>query len=257
MSNKFKVILVSILSLSAVLCSAQTDFEKGVKYFDLRAEKHQGLKVDSTNINIAIQYFDKALTTDNEKATAYLLRSLYYKASFVLADKKQQKSTWYLGKTIGQKAIEKYPKNSDILLWFIANYSKYGEAQGVVASAKNGLADKVKMYSERLLKLDPKFSDGAAYKLIGVINYKVPKIPLIISWPSKETAEKYLKNALEVNPKSISNLYYFAEFLAEEKRYTEAKIVLNKLLKTAPRKTHYIEDMYDISMAKKLKAKLK
>lgn len=236
---------------------AQSDLEKGLTYFNKRAEKHQGLKVDSANINKAIGHFEKALTTDNEKATAYLLQSLYYKAAFVLADKKQQKITWYKGKVIGQQAIEKYPENPSVLLWFIANYSKYGEAQGVIASAKNGLADKVKMYAERLLELDSEYSSGAAYKLIGVINYKVPKIPMVASWPSRDTAEEYLKKALKTDARSISNLYYFAEFLVEEKRDAEAKVVLDKLLKLSPRESHYIEDLYDLSMAKKLLQKLK
>ena len=141
-------------------------------------------------------------------------------------------------------------------MWYIANFSKYGESLGVVSSAKNGLADKVKLYTDKLIILNPKFNDGAGYKILGVINYKVPHIPLVLTWPSKIKAEEYLKKALAVNPKSISNLYYYAEFLSEVKRKEEAKIILKKVLETSPRKTNLIEDMYDISQAKKLLEKL-
>lgn len=257
MSNKFKIILVSLLSLCTAFCSAQTDFDTGLKYYDLRAEKHEGLKVDSVNINKAIKHFTKALDSEKqEEAYSYLTFCYYYKAAFVVKSKQLQKKTYLKGKNIGEQAIKKYPKNKGILLWYIANYSKYGEAQGVVASAKNGLADKMKTFTEKLMELDPEFSDGAPHRIMGVLHYKVPNIPLFLTWPNKKEAEKHLKKALAIKTKSIANLYYYAEFLAEEKRHTEAKIVLNKLLKIAPRKTALIEDMYDISMAKKLKAKL-
>lgn len=257
MNKFFRLVIVSFFGLSAAFCSAQSVFEEGVTYYKNRAEKHQGLKVDSTNINLAIASFKKSLTTKNEQSLEFLLELFYYKGAFIESEKAKQKQTWLAGKLLGEKAIKKYPKNTKILLWFIANYSKYGEAQGVVASAKNGLADNIKTYAEQLLALDPKFADGAAYKLLGVINYKVPKIPLIISWPSKEKAEEYLIKALKENSKSVSNLYYYAEFLVEEKRETEAKVLLNKIVKTTPRTSYLIEDSYDINMAKKLLKKIK
>lgn len=258
MIHFFKFLISWFLGLSVVLCNAQTHFEEGVKYFDARAEQHEGLKVDSTNINLAIQHFKKALSSEqyNEKAYDYLMLCYYYKAAFVVKTKAAQKRNYLVGKKLGDVALKKYPENKGILLWYIANYSKYGEAQGIVASAKNGLADKIKTLTQKLLEIDPEFSDGAAHRIMGVIHYKVPYIPLFLTWPSKKEAELHLKKAIAVNPKAISNLYYYAEFLTEEKRKTEAKVVLEKLLEIPPRKTAFIEDMYDISMAKKLKQKL-
>ena len=259
MNTFFKLIIVGFLGLSAMLSSAQSDFDKGVAYFDKRAEKHEGVKVDSININLAIDYFKNASKdkSTNEEATDYLLLCYYYKAAFVVRTKEEQKKNYFIGQTIGQISIKKYPKNKGILLWYIANLSKYGEAKGIVSSAKNGLADKIKTHTETLLALDPKFSDGAPYRIMGVINYKVPYIPLFLTWPSKQKAEEYLIKALKENPKSVSNLYYYAEFLVEERRDAEAKVLLNKIVKTTPRNTALIEDMYDISMAKKLLSNIK
>ena len=254
MNTFFKLIVVGFLVLSAAFCSAQSTFDQGVNYYLKRAENHTVLKVDSTNINLAISSFTNALKdkADNERATDYLLLCYYFKAAFVVRTKEEQKKNYFIGQTLGRSAIKKYPQNKGILLWYIANMSKYGEAKGIVSSAKNGLADKIKTHTETLLALDPKFSDGAPYRIMGVINYKVPYIPLFLTWPSKKNAEENLKKALAVNSKSISNLYYYAEFLVEEKRDTEATVLLNKILKTSPRSTALIEDMYDISMAKKL-----
>jgi len=255
--HKYLIIII-LTGLSTSFCCAQSSLELGINYYQLRAENREGLKVDSTNINKAIVHLKKALssTADKEKAYNFLLLSYYYKGAFVVRTKEEQKRNYLLGKKLGEEAIQLYPKNSGILLWYIANFSKFGEANGVVASAKNGLADKLKVKAERLLKLDPEFNDGAAYKLLGVLNYKVPNIPLFITWPSKEKAEEYLKKALSVNPKSISNIYYYAEFLTEVKRETEAKILLNKIINANPRKNALVEDLYDISMAEKLLNKI-
>ena len=164
--------------------------------------------------------------------------------------KEEQEKNYYIGKTLGQAAIKKYPNNPSMLLWYIANMSKHGELKGIVSSIKNGLADKVKKETEKLLQLDSTFSDGAPYRVMGIINYKVPYIPLFLTWPSKENAEKYLIKALAVNPKNISNLYYYAEFLMEEKREAEAKVLLKKSIKITPRSSALIEDMSDIERAK-------
>ena len=251
-------IILFFFGLSTTICSAQSDLDKGIEHYKLRAENRKELKVDSIHINQAIFYLHKALAsnTHNEKAYHYLLLSYYYKGAFVVKTKAEQKRNYYLGKKLGEEATQLYPKNSALLLWYIANYSKYGEANGIVASAKNGLADKIKTEAEKLLELDPKFNDGSAYKLLGVIHYKVPYIPLFITWPSKEKAEEYLKKALSVNPKSISNIYYYAEFLTEVKREAEAKVLLNKIVNAIPRSNAIVEDLYDISMAKKLLNKI-
>lgn len=253
----FRLILIFELVLSFAFCKAQSNLERGITFYENRAEKHHGLKVDSTNINTAILFFHNELKTENdEKASQYIMQCYYYKAAFVVRAKEEQQKNYFKGALIGEQAIKAYPKNEAILMWYIANFSKYGESLGVVSSAKNGLADKVKLYTDKLIILNPKFNDGAGYKILGVINYKVPHIPLVLTWPSKIKAEEYLKKALAVNPKSISNLYYYAEFLSEVKRKEEAKIILKKVLETSPRKTNLIEDMYDISQAKKLLEKL-
>lgn len=253
---RFLLIVIVVLGFNSI--NAQTDLQKGIEFFDRRAEKHEGLKVDSTNINKAIGSFQKALNVkaDNERAYDYLLLSYYYKGAFVVRTKSDQKQAYLKGKQLGEEAIKKYPKNKAILLWHIANFSKYGEANGIVASAKDGLADKIKMYSELLFAMDSTFADGAPHKLLGVINYKVPNIPLFITWPSKKVAEYHLKKALAVNPKSISNLYFYAEFLVEVKRHAEAKVLLNRVINSKPRLDAIIEDLYDIAQAKKLLQKL-
>lgn len=253
-----RLVILFFISLGTTFCFAQTDLEKGISFYNNRAAQHNNLIVDSTNINKAITFFKSSIESnkDVEKAYDYLLLSYYYKGAFVVRTKKEQKANYLLGTKLGEQAITLFPKNSAILLWYIANYSKYGEAKGIVSSAKEGLADKIKNYTLKLLELDPKFADGAPHKLLGVLNYKVPYIPLFLTWPSKKVAEKHLVEAIKINPKSISNIYYYAEFLAEEKRNAEAKLLLHKIIKASPREDALIEDLYDIDMAKKLLAKV-
>lgn len=249
-----KPFTLSILILIASFVFAQSEeVKKAITFYNHRADGHTGLTAKPENINNAIAILEKAHQSNPTETTyEYLLRSYYFKAAFVVSGKKDQKYWYNKGKVLGEEAIKKYPENVSILYWTIANFGKWGEAYGIMASAKEGLADILKELTEKLIKLDPKFANGGGYRILGVMHYKVPKIPFITPWPSSEEAEKNLKKALAINPKLPSNLYYYAEFLKEEKRKPEAKAFLKIALKASPRKEYLLEDMWDIEQAKKL-----
>ena len=63
MNSIFKLVILSLFGMSVAIGNAQTDLETGISYYDKRAEKHDGLKVDSININLAISHFNKAIVT--------------------------------------------------------------------------------------------------------------------------------------------------------------------------------------------------
>ncbi|MCC7331705.1 MAG: hypothetical protein IT232_03760 [Flavobacteriales bacterium] len=254
--TRYLVVVFILNGLS--FSNAQSSFQLGMEYFKLRAENHKGLKADSVNISKAITHFYSALHSkaDNKSSYVFLLKSINYKASFASSSKAEQNKLYWEGKILGEEAIRKYPLDAEILFWYIGNLGKYAESKGAVAAAKEGLVSKMKSSSEKLLKLDSLFFDGAAFKILGVMNYKAPYIPIILTWPSKKNAEIYLKKALSVNPKSISNLYYYAEFLYEVKRIRESKLILEKAEQIPLRRDLLLEDTFDLLQVKKLLEKI-
>ncbi|MDF3024274.1 MAG: hypothetical protein K0R10_1635, partial [Alphaproteobacteria bacterium] len=81
---------------------------------------------------------------------------------------------------------------------------------------------------EAALAQNPKALDGSAYTTLGSLYYQVPGWP--IGFGDEDKAEKFLKQALVLNPDGIDPNYFYGDFLLKQKKYDEAVTVLNKAL---------------------------
>jgi tetratricopeptide (TPR) repeat protein len=105
-------------------------------------------------------------------------------------------------------------------------------ALGKVKDAKGDL--------EKALALDPKALQGSAYTSLGALYDRVPGWPL--GFGDSDKAEQMLKQALQLNPNGIDSLYFWGDHLYRQKRYSEAKVALEKALQAAPRPGREIAD---------------
>ncbi len=69
-------------------------------------------------------------------------------------------------------------------------------------------------------KIDPQALHGSVYTSLGSLYYQVPGWP--IGFGDDEKAEAYLKKALAINPDGIDPNYFYADYLYQEQRYSEA-----------------------------------
>ena len=93
---------------------------------------------------------------------------------------------------------------------------------------------------EDALKLNPNALDGSAYTSLGALYYQVPGWP--IGFGDDDKAEELLKKSVTMNPDSIDSLYFYGEYLVDQKRYAEAEQVLQHALKAAPRPNRKVAD---------------
>jgi short-subunit dehydrogenase/tetratricopeptide (TPR) repeat protein len=100
-----------------------------------------------------------------------------------------------------------------------------GIVKGVSALGKVKDAKKL---LEAALAQNPKALDGSAYTTLGSLYYQVPGWP--IGFGDEDKAEKFLKQALVLNPDGIDPNYFYGDFLLKQKKYDEAVTVLNKAL---------------------------
>ena len=98
-----------------MIASAKASINEGIEYYQKRQEGSKGTLASVENINKAIEQFSiTLLTPESEKdAALYLLKSYYYKAEFAIQDKGKKKTVFNLGKTLGEKYIEKYPDSPE------------------------------------------------------------------------------------------------------------------------------------------------
>ena len=72
----------------------------------------------------------------------------------------------------------------------------------------------------KAIALDPNTMAGSAFVTLGTLYYLSPGWPIAFGDTNK--AEKYLKIALEINPKGIDSNYYYADFLLKQNNPSRA-----------------------------------
>jgi len=254
-----KKLISAILFIAVTTVTiAQSNYEKGVSYFNKRAEGATGLKAQADNIDNAIGFFKKALETDKgESATVYLMRSYYFKGTFVETDKEKRKAVYQLSRTLGDKQTVKYPKSAAVAYWHLSNIAKWSETAGIMKAAKEGIADMLKEMCEKVIELDPKWRDGAGYRMLGVIHFKTPYIPFLLSWPDNDDAIENLEKSLSYNKNNLMGNLWLGKVLYDEGDKDRGIELLEKTANGKASKDTLLEDGKDIKEAKDLLAKYK
>jgi len=231
-----------------------SSLEKGISFFNNRADNSVDLIADSYFIDSAIHQFKMALEEDSYRLDAgiYLLRCSYFKGKFVALTDTERKKYFNQGKILGEKLIEEYPKSAAIHYWYLVNLGSWSEIYGIVSAAREGVANIMRTLSKKIISLDHEYSNGGGYFLLGAVHLKSPYIPFILSWPDKEKAYKYLKLAYETGEATPSQIVYFARVLHSNSQQNEALSLLKNLLNAKVSKVNELEDREQYNISKEL-----
>ena len=120
--------------------------------------------------------------------------------------------------------VRSNPQDAELHIWRGIILSTYAGAKGGLGALE--LVKQSKASLEQAVALDPKALEGSAYTSMGALYYQVPGWP--IGFGDDEQAEKLLKQALQLNPNGIDPNYFYGDFLFRQKRYSEAKLALEK-----------------------------
>jgi|Deesub1362B_J571_1020462.scaffolds.fasta_scaffold05137_7 tetratricopeptide (TPR) repeat protein len=159
------------------------------------------------------QLYEKVLEKDpqNVEALWKLARVYYWLGKHSPED--QKTTVFRKGVDYAKRAVELDDDCVDCHYWLGVCYGVYGEAKGVLKSLS--LVDPIKEEMNRVIQLDPTYREGAAYRMLGRVAFKLPWF----AGGSKKESLKYLKKALEVGPNSFLTHVFLAEtYLAMKKR---------------------------------------
>jgi len=129
------------------------------------------------------------------------------------------------------KVTQQYPDAAAAWIWSGIIKSTYAGAKGGLGALK--IAKQSKADLEKAMELDAEALQGSAYTSLGTLYFSVPGWP--VGFGDDDKAEELLQHALKVNPEGIDSNYFYADFLAHQKRYAEAKTYLLKAQVAAPR----------------------
>tara|TARA_B000000557_G_scaffold2747_1_gene2214 strand:+ start:4579 stop:5361 length:783 start_codon:yes stop_codon:yes gene_type:complete len=238
----------------AFIFSKDNNLISGIEYYKNRAENSSGIVAKSDPIEKAIQKFHLAKTESELEASIYLLRCYYYKGKYVSKTDDDKKTVFNQGKSLAEEMIKKYPQSAAMRYWYLVNLGSWSEVYGILAAAREGVADLMKTHSEKIIEIDKNYGDGGGYFMLGAVHFKSPYIPFILSWPDNDEAIINLRLAYQTGDQTPTQTVYLARALYKDGQNDEAIEILNKLILQPLSKDELVEDTEQHTIAKGLLA---
>lgn len=202
-----------------MVAGAEDLLRQGDMWYGKRANNYdsQTMEVDPTFIDKAIglyrRAFDEGTGATREEACWKLIRACFFLGQYAATESEAKKGAYDIGKGMGAEGLGIFPESVAIHTWTGIIWGVWGEEYGIIRSAREGVAGRIRQHGEKVVALDPDFQDAAGYRLLGRLHYKAPRIPLILGWPSKKKAVEYLEEAHRMAPENLYNRQYLAEAL--------------------------------------------
>ena len=229
------------------------------QYLDIANKHYQNRSLnsnenfaDTTEIALAIENYLKSVNSNDLEANLGLLKSYYFKGKYCQLSEEESLELFKKGKDLGQKKINEYPNRADIRYWYLVNLGSWAEISGIVAAAREGLADQMKMHAEKIIKIDPLYADGGGYLMLGVVHFKTPYIPFFLSWPSNDEAIKWLRLSVDTGSATFSQNIYYAQSMLKDGKEEEAIDLLNKIIQESSSSNLSVEDWDQVKKAKNI-----
>jgi tetratricopeptide (TPR) repeat protein len=166
------------------------------------------------------------------------LQTEWAKIKYQIADQDTQLDSIHALEEHAAKVTAAYQDRAEPKIWEgIILSTDAGIVKGISALGK---VKQAKALFEESIKQDPLALQGSAYTSLGSLYYQVPSWP--IAFGDSEEAEKYLKQALKINPDGIDPNFFYADFLIQDDREAEAKPYLEHALEAGDRPGRELAD---------------
>lgn len=232
------IVACVLLSLTGLL-GASESMHKADSLFQLRNKDFDTgrLIANTANVSQAIAVYktileSNCLADEQEQAFWKLMQAYYFKGQFGSHDKNVKKAIYSEGIETGEKYIGRFNDSVECTCWLGIIWARWAEVYGTLAAARKGVAKKVKYYGEKTVALDDRYLDAGGYRLLGMLHFSVPKIPIFLTWPSKDLAFEYLEKAYSLAPNNLYNKMYLAEVLYSQSKKQSAKTLLLEIVNT-------------------------
>lgn len=250
-----------------------------------RAEGHQGAVARAEPIGESITAFEELLTKEpaNLEARWKLLRSIYFQGEYVLQDDEERLALYERAREIADKgreqlaiaagmgsepdsfksdkvaaALADIPDSAQVYFWSAVHWGLWGRYRGKMAAAKEGVAKKIRNFTEVVIAIDEEIEEAGGHRVLGRLHSEAPKLPFFTGWVSRKKSVSELRRAIELAPQGLLTYYYLAEALLEHfpDQEAEAVEILEDLVQRTPDPAYVVEQTQIIEDAKTLLASL-
>lgn len=149
--------------------------------------------------------------------------------------------------------VKRYPQAAEPKIWYANLLATNAGLQSSIYALSS--LDTAKTLLEEAIKQNPQALEGAAYVTLGTLYYKVPAWP--VSFGNNLIAEQLLKTSLKINPGGIDANYFYADFLIQQDRISEAEEFLERAMHARVRPQQIYADSQLQNVVKNTLAKTK
>ncbi len=216
----FGLLLVSVFVLLCCGVCLAADYEGLVKVGDSWWDQRS----DTAKTLMAVESYREAVAADPGKSEAWwkLSRTLY-RVGMQAANEADKTAVFEEAIAAAEKAIAATPDEVQGHYWLGVNYGSYGQVKGMMKSLS--LVDPIKKEMAFVIAKDPGYLHGGAYRVLGRLLFKVPGM----FGGDKKKAEENLLAAVESGPQGWLSHVYLAEVYMDQKKYQEAKELLDQV----------------------------
>ena len=280
----FAVLVVLFVLVTPPAATAQDDLAEGDAAWSRRAEGHRGGRAQPARIDAAIAAYERALKQrpDDLEAAWKLLRALHFKGEYAVTTREAKQEVFGRGRDVVEHAIDVLarraggrkkldamkpaaaakalagaPEAPSVLLWGAVCWGLWGDAFGRVASARQGVGERIQRYGEIVVAMDERFADAGGHRLLGRLHTLAPEVPFVTGWIDRDFAISELRRAVQLAPQDPYNQLYLAEALLEHQpeKKQEALKILRRLAQQKPVAERPVENAAAIAEAVALLAK--
>lgn len=224
-------------------------------------------------VDASIELYRKAwnLAPRDIEVLARLMRALQFRGAYTGLGLEEKKALFDEGRTLGQNAVDRLEADAKkarglsriealrlvrgapaLYLWTAFHWGEWGLARGKFASARSGVASRLRDLAQTVVDMDPLYEDGAGYRILGRLHAEAPKIPFITGWISHEKGVQYLRRAYQVSPQHPVNCFFLGEAILdhEPEKKDEALQILDQCAALTPREEWLLEDSHYIHHAR-------
>ncbi len=138
-----------------------------------------------------------------------LSMACYFVGNRLTPNEKDKEKIFAEGRDAGKKAAEVDPKCAPCQFWTAINMALYGDTVGVMKMLFT--LDEIQTRLKKVIELDPSYVGSGAYRLLGIIQWKVPGI----LGGSDKRAREYLEKSIELSPNETLNYLFLARLLKD------------------------------------------
>ncbi|MFQ5803052.1 MAG: tetratricopeptide repeat protein [Candidatus Methylomirabilales bacterium] len=203
------------------------------------AEQYWADRASIAQVKKAADIFEKVLDEDPENYAAHWkLSQMYFWIGRHESSRGVKVDNLEKGIDLAEKAISLKPNEAGGHYWLGANSGALAEALAFwpwLLFRKVSLAGDFRREMQSVLRLDPAFDGGGAYRALGV--YYLKK-----SSPDPQEAERFLEEAVESAPTVLCNHFYLAVAYAEQGKLDLARQKRTHVLATPVAADHVHAD---------------